>query len=131
MLTIAAIAGLAVIVQDRALKRRRPNALTHILPSVADGEALQVGLLAVCAGVLCLGILTGIATGYRATGGVIDLDHKTLLSVLTFVVVGLLLAAHYRAGIRGRGAARWILAAYLLLTLAYPGVKFVTDVLSA
>jgi ABC-type uncharacterized transport system permease subunit len=131
VLTLAAIAGLGVIAQERALKRKRPTALTRLLPSVADGEALQVGLLAVCEGVLLLGILTGIAIRYRATGDITDIDHKTLFSLLAFVVVGLLLAAHYRAGIRGRGAARWVLAAYLLLTLAYPGVKFVTDVLAS
>ena len=33
--------------------------------------------------------------------------------------------------IRGRRAARIVLLAYLLLTLAYPGVKFVTDVILA
>ena len=130
LLTLAAIAGLGVIVQERALKRRRPTGLSRLLPSVADGEALQTGLLAICEGVLLLGILTGIAIRYRATGDITDIDHKTLFSLLAFVVVGLLLAAHYRAGIRGRGAARWVLAAYLLLTLAYPGVKFVTDVLA-
>ncbi len=37
----------------------------------------------------------------------------------------------WQTGIRGRRAARWALLAYLLLTLAYPGVKFVTDVLMA
>ena len=31
----------------------------------------------------------------------------------------------------GRRAARYVLVAYLLLTLGYPGVKFVTDVLLA
>jgi ABC-type uncharacterized transport system permease subunit len=44
-------------------------------------------------------------------------------------VIGILLLARYRNGIRGRRAARLALLAYLLLTLAYPGVKFVTDVL--
>jgi ABC-type uncharacterized transport system permease subunit len=44
-------------------------------------------------------------------------------------VIAALLAAHYRTGIRGRRAARYMLLGYLLLTLAYPGVKFVTDVL--
>ena len=131
LLTLAAIAGLGVIVQERALKRKRPTALTHLLPSVADGEGLQTRLLAVCEGVLLLGILSGIAIRYRTTGEITAIDHKTLFTVLAFVVVGLLLAAHYRAGIRGRGAARWVLAAYLLLTLAYPGVKFVNDVLAA
>jgi ABC-type uncharacterized transport system permease subunit len=38
------------------------------------------------------------------------------------------LAAHFWIGIRGRRAARIVLLAYLLITLAYPGVKFVTDV---
>ncbi len=131
LLTIAAIAGLGVLLQERALKRKRPTAWTRILPSIADGESLQVGLLAICEVVLLVGILTGVATGYLATGTLISIDHKTLLSILAFVIVGLLLAAHYRAGIRGRGAARWILAAYLVLTLAYPGVKFVTDVIIA
>jgi ABC-type uncharacterized transport system permease subunit len=42
-----------------------------------------------------------------------------------------LLVAHYRSGMRGRRAARVVLLAYLLLTLGYPGVKFVTDVLMA
>ena len=131
LLTIAAVAGLAVIVQQRALKRKEPTGLTHILPSVVDGEALQIRLLSICEIVLLIGILTGIAIGYRTTGVFLAVDHKTLLSVLTFVLVGGLLAVHYRAGVRGRGAARWILTAYLLLTLAYPGVKFVTDVLAA
>ncbi|MCP4328847.1 MAG: cytochrome c biogenesis protein CcsA [Alphaproteobacteria bacterium] len=129
LLTVAAVAGLSVILQERALKRKRPNALTHVLPSVADGEALQVGLLIGCEVILFLGILSGIAAEYQGSGGLLAFDHKTLLSLLAFFVVGLLLAMHYRAGIHGRGAARWALMAYLLLSLAYPGVKFVTDVL--
>ena len=36
-----------------------------------------------------------------------------------------------RRGVRGRRAARVVLLAYLLMTLGYPGVKFVTDVLMA
>ena len=58
-------------------------------------------------------------------------DHKTVLSLLAFAVIGLLLFVHYRIGLRGRRAARLVLLAYLLLTLAYPGVKFVADVLIA
>jgi ABC-type uncharacterized transport system permease subunit len=40
-----------------------------------------------------------------------------------------LLLVHRRGGISGRRAARYVLFTYLLLTLAYPGVKFVTDVI--
>jgi len=40
-----------------------------------------------------------------------------------------LLILHFRSGLRGRRAARWVLVAYLLLTLAFLGVKFATVVL--
>ena len=79
--------------------------------------------------VLGLGVVTGIATQYLATGELISFDHKTLLSLLAFATIGVLLWLHHRTGLRGRRAARIVLVAYLLLTLAYPGVKFVTDVL--
>jgi ABC-type uncharacterized transport system permease subunit len=59
------------------------------------------------------------------------LDHKTVLSLLAFALIGALLLVHQRFGLGGRRAARYGLVAYLLLTLAYPGVKFVTDVILA
>ena len=129
LLTIAAMAGLAVLLQERALKARRPTALTHLLPSVADCDRIQVRLLIASEAVLGVGILTGITTLYLASGHLLALDHKTTFSILAFLVIGGLLAAHRHAGIRGRRAAHFILLGYLLLSLAYPGVKFVTDVL--
>src|SRR3546814_568790 len=41
LLTTAAIAGAAVILQERALKAKRRTILTRSLPSVADAERLQ------------------------------------------------------------------------------------------
>jgi ABC-type uncharacterized transport system permease subunit len=127
--TLAAVAGLGVFLQERALKARRPGALTHHLPSVADGEALLIGLLLAAGGVLLVGVVTGAAIQYLNTGALLRLDHKTVLSLTSLGVIAALLAAHYRTGVRGRRAARYVLLGYLFLTLAYPGVKFVTDVL--
>ncbi len=128
LLTIGAVAGLAVVLQERALKRKRPGRLTHLMPSVADGERIQVALLAAGAAILGCGLLSGMAAQFFQTGEVIDITHKTALSIATFAVIVVLLAVHIRTGIRGRRAARYFLVAYLLITLAYPGVKFVTDV---
>ena len=64
-----------------------------------------------------------------ATGDLATFDHKTVLSVLTFVIIGVLLLLNRGSGLRGRRAARIVLLAYLLIALAFPGVKFVTDVL--
>lgn len=129
--TIAAVASAAVFVQERALKRRQPTAFTRLLPSVADAERLEVRLLAASEVILGIGIATGISELYVTSGTFFTLSHKTLLVVLAFLVIGVLLLLHHRSGLRGRRAARVVLVAYLLLTLAYPGVKFVTDVLLA
>ncbi len=65
------------------------------------------------------------------TGTVLVLEHKVLLALLSFAVIVLLLLAHLRTGIRGRRAAQLVMLAYLLISLGFPGVKFVTDVLMA
>lgn len=129
LLTLAAIAGAAVLMQERSLRTRRRHRLSQRLPSVADAERLELGLLLAAECVLGVGILSGIATQYFSNGTLLALDHKTVLTLIAFVVIGLLLIAHYRVGLRGRRAARLVLVGYLLVSLGYPGVKFVTDIL--
>jgi ABC-type uncharacterized transport system permease subunit len=129
LITISAIAGLAILLQERALKAKRPTMLTRRLPPVADAERLQAGLLVAGEAVLGIGLITGFITLYSAAGTLLRLDHKTVLAIIAFAVIGALLGLHFLAGMRGRRAARLILIAYLMITLAYPGVKFVTDVL--
>jgi len=128
LLTIGAVGGLAVVLQERALKLKRPTRWTRILPSVADSERIQVSLLCAGAVILGFGLLSGMAAQYFQTGELVEFSHKTALSFATFLIIVTLLIVHIRTGIRGRRAARYFLVAYLLITLAYPGVKFVTDV---
>jgi len=129
LVTIAAVAAFAAFYQERELKRKRVSNLTKNLPSVSDCDGLVVRTLAVGEVVLGLGMFSGIASQFSGDGTFIDVNHKSILTVMAFVVIGLLLYAHYKTGLRGRKAARYVLLAYLLLTLGYPGVKFVTDVL--
>ncbi len=131
LVTLAAVAALAAFLQERALKNKRPTALSRLLPSVADCEGLEVRLLILGEIVLAIGLATGMALQYGETGTFLIIDHKTILTITAFVVIGGLLAAHFKTGLRGRQAARIVLLAYLLLTLGYPGVKFVTDVIMA
>lgn len=127
--TLAAVAAAAVFLKERAMKRKQPMAISAMLPSVADADRLQVRLLVAAEIVLGGGVVTGMALQYLTDGEIFVFDHKTLLVLLAFVVIGFLLFLHIRSGLRGQRAARFVLLAYLLMTLAYPGVKFVTDVL--
>jgi ABC-type uncharacterized transport system permease subunit len=129
LVTIAAVAAFAAFLQEWTLKRKRPTALTLHLPSIADCETLQVTLLQYGEMVLALGLATGMALQYRESGHFLPLNHKTVLTLAAFVVIGALLISQRWAGMRGRQAARLALLGYLLLTLGYPGVKFVTEVL--
>ena len=129
LLTLAAVASLAVFLQERALKTKRPTRLSRMLPAVLDSETLAGRLLIYSEVVLGCGLASGMATQFLESGHILRFDHKILLSIIAFVLIGVLLTGHRICGVRGRLAARGVLIAYLLLTLAYPGVKFVTQVL--
>jgi ABC-type uncharacterized transport system permease subunit len=129
LITLGAVAGIAVLVQERALKTKRRGGLARRLPAIADAERAEIRLLIGAELILALNLLSGAGAKYLLRDSAMPLDHKVGFSLAAFVVLGGLLLMRWLTGIRGRRAARWALLAYLLLTLAYPGVKFVTDVL--
>lgn len=55
-------------------------------------------------------------------------DHKTVLSVLSWIVFAALLAGRQLFGWRGRPATRWLYVGASLLLLAYVGSRFVFEV---
>lgn len=129
--TLAAMAGLAVFLKERALKIKQSGRFSRDLPSVAEAETLQFRLLLAAEVVLGAGILSGMALGWVDQGQVLSADHKTVLSLAAFAVVGIVLGLHAWLGLRGKQAARGVLIVYLLLTLAYPGVKAVQALIAA
>jgi ABC-type uncharacterized transport system permease subunit len=131
LVTLAALAGLAVILRERSLKAKREDGFVAILPAMREAESLQFRALVAAEVVLGVGILTGFGLEAAVGGAALNLDHKTVLSIGAFVVLGILLISHAKAGLRGRRASRFALAAYLLITLAYPGVKAVHQILIA
>ena len=130
LVTLAALAGLAVTLQERALKGKRSGPLSRRLPAVAESETLRRRLLAAGGAVLAVGVLSGMGLEYFLRGAVLAFDHKTLFALLALAVIIGLLAADRAGALRGQRAARVVLIAWLLLTLAYPGAKFVGDVLA-
>ena len=56
-------------------------------------------------------------------------DHKTVFSLLSWVVFAALLLGHRLRGWRGRRATRWLYAGAALLLLGYAGSRFVLEVL--
>lgn len=63
------------------------------------------------------------------TAGIWRWDHKTVFSVLAWVVFAFLLGGRAVFGWRGRMAVRWVYTGAVLLLLAYVGSRFVLEVL--
>ncbi len=126
---MAAVAACAVLIQERFLKAKSAGPWSKRLPPVADSERIEIFCLATSEAILLIGIISGMALQHGASGSLLEFDHKTLLTTVAFAGVGLLLLARARFGIRGRFVARYVLLSYLLISLGYPGVKWVTDVL--
>jgi ABC-type uncharacterized transport system permease subunit len=126
---LAAGAGIAILVQERAIKRKAKGALSARLPNVAACESLELYLLIAASVVLGAGIATGMAWSYLEGRSLLPVDHKSVLAFVAFILILGVLALHRLTGLRGRSAARWVLGASVALILAYPGVKFVSEVL--
>ena len=127
-LAIAASGALAALIQNRALKKKTPLKRMAGIPSVLDCEHVVVRFLWLSVAVLVLGMMTGTAINLAHERAALEFDHKTVFAIAALAVLLGLVYAHRTSGSRGRAVARFVLLAYFLVTLAYPGVKFVTDV---
>ena len=130
-LTVGATASLAVLLRERALKRRTRSDFLDKLPSIAAAERIELRGLACAEIILGVGILFGMAAELTTSGEFLQLTHKALFSFLAFLLIGVVLFLQLKTGLAGRLAARLGLTAYLLVSLGYPGVKFVSSVLLA
>ena len=128
LVTLAAISALAAALQIRALRSKNVTVSPVFCQRFLAASA-PVQLLVTSEIVLAMGLMTGMAALYFKSGQVMTFDHKSALAVLVFVVLAILLLLHFQSGVRGKAATQLVLLAYLLLTLGYPGVKFVTDIL--
>jgi len=125
LLTLAAMQAALLAAQDRWLHRHEAPALMKRLPPLLTMERMLFVLIAAGFLLLSLALLTGMAFIHDWLAQ--HLAHKTVLSVTAWLIFGGLLIGRWRLGLRGRQAARWTLAGYGMLILAYLGAKLVLE----
>lgn len=125
LLAVAAVQALLLAAQDRHLRGHRPGGWVRALPPLEVMESLLFKLIAW--GFVLLGM--ALATGFLFVEDLLaqHLVHKTVLSVLAWLLFGVLLWGRWRRGWRGRTALRWTLSAFVALLLAYFGSKLVLE----
>jgi ABC-type uncharacterized transport system permease subunit len=126
VLSIAAALAILLAFQERALRHRQFGALLRALPPLTLTETLLFRLIGAGFALLTLTLLTGILFVDDLFGQ--HLIHKTVLSIVAWIVFGVLLAGRWRYGWRGRRAVNMTLAGMTILLLAFFGTKFVLEV---
>lgn len=125
LLALAALQALVMAYQDSRLRQHAPGGVLRALPPLGDMERLLFQLLALGFTALTLALLSGVL--FLGDIFAPHLLEKTALSICAWLVIGTLLIGRRRAGWRGRTAARWTLAGFALLVLAYLGSKFALE----
>lgn len=127
LLNIAALQALLLAFQDQQLKSHPPKRFAQSLPSLQAMESLLFQMLS--AGVLFLSI--SLITGFVFIEDLFaqHLVHKTVLSILAWLLFSGLLLGRWRYGWRGQTALCWTLSGFVLLMLAYFGSKFVLELI--
>jgi ABC-type uncharacterized transport system permease subunit len=99
------------------------------LPPLLTLEKLLFRLIGAGFVLLTLTLVSGILFSEQLVDRALQLDHKTVFAILSWVMFGALLTARKVSGWRGRAALRWVLASFVALLLAYVGSRFVFEVL--
>jgi len=124
-LAVAALLAVMLWLQERALSRREIHGWLRALPPLVELETLLFRTIATGFVLLTATLLTGALFVEDLLAQ--HLLHKTVLSVLSWLVFGVLLLGRWARGWRGRAAVHWTLAAMVLLVLAFFGSKFVLE----
>jgi ABC-type uncharacterized transport system permease subunit len=124
-LNIAALQALLLALQDWHLRKHRAKGLIRSLPPLQTMEKLLFQLIAAGFALLSLSLLSGFLFVENLFAQ--HLVHKTALSILAWLVFGILLAGRAFQGWRGQTAIRWTLGGFAALMLAYFGSKMVLE----
>lgn len=127
LLFAAAVTAILLVFLDRRLRTRRLSNLPSALPPLDALEKIMFRLIAAGFGLLTLALLTGFI--FVTNLFTQNLVQKTVLSIIAWLLFGVLLVGRLRFGWRGRPAVRWTLWGFGILAVAYFGVKFVLEYL--
>jgi ABC-type uncharacterized transport system permease subunit len=127
VLAMAAVQAILLAIQDRHLRSHHPGGFIRALPPLQTMEGLLFEMITIGFILLTLALASGFL--FLEDMFAQHLVHKTLLSILAWIVFAILLWGRYRFGWRGRTAIRWTMSGFVILALAYFGSKAVVELI--
>lgn len=127
VLSIAAVLAILLAVQERALRHRQFGPWLRALPPLTLTEALLFRLIGAGFVLLTFTLLSGALFVGNLFGQ--HLMHKTVLSIIAWLIFGTLLYGRWQHGWRGRSAVNLTLVGMALLVMAFFGTKAVLELI--
>lgn len=133
-LTIAAFHAVLMALQESRLHTRNAQggwlaSAIDQLPALLTMEKLLFRLIWIGFVLLTLTVLSGVVFSEQLFGTAMKWDHKSLFTMLSWLLFAALLAGRQWRGWRGKTALRFTLAGFATLVLAYVGSRFVFEVI--
>lgn len=127
LLMISAVQAVMLAVQERLIKKKHAAKIINTLPPLQIMEELLIQIIVI--GFFSLSL--SLASGMMFIDDLFaqHLIHKTVLSILAWVIYCILLWGRWSAGWRGKRIIRWTLGGFATLLLAYVGSKIVLEVI--
>ncbi len=126
LLSVGTIVAIFALIQENRLRAARISSVNQLFAPLETTEKL---LFAVATAGF-IGLTLAIVSGSTFVNDLLQqhLAHKFALSVLAWLVFGVLLGGRFFSGWRGKRAVHLYLGGYLLLCLAYFGSRVILEV---
>ena len=106
-----------------------PEGIVASMPNLMTMERILFRVIFACFVVLTLTIITGMVSTVHYLDALLAFDHKTVLTILSWLVFGILLLGRKLLGWRSRKALTIFWIAVALQVIAFLAYRFVLDVL--
>lgn len=127
LLTVAAFQAMLLAFQEYQLSHKQPMVIMRILPPMQIMEDLLILIIAVGFFILSLSLATGFMFVHDIFAQ--HLIHKTILSLISWLVFAVLLWGRWSLGWRGQKIIRWTIGGFCTLVLAFFGSKLVLEMI--
>ena len=127
VLVLSACQALLLMVQDRQLKDGHIRGVMRLFPPMQVMESMLFDTIWLGQSLLTLAILFGFM--YVDDLFAQHLVHKTVLTLVSWVIFAVLLGGRHLRGWRGRTAVRFTLAGFAVLVVAFFGSQLVLEVI--
>ena len=125
LMALATLHAIFLSIQNKQLHNRQTGGIIRLLPPLQEMEKLLFEMILL--GFILLS--AALSSGFIFLENLFEqhLVHKTILSILAWVLYAVLLAGHWLLGWRGRTAVRWTIGGFVCLMLAFIGSKVVLE----